>query len=188
MATSLASEKATVQDPLIEYAVEIGRAYLLPEALGDNQLSRRCLKNSRQCLPNLVNRSGSGLGSNRLPRSFRVVFRGIPPLVNISMTNFLAGRNDYPEPNLTANGFFTATFRPSTQQVPNKYPTSYPTSCCHVGSGSQTPHTRTAPKGNWSQGPSALYKDIPRACIGERMAGDDNSRQAPQPETKIQND
>ncbi len=30
---SLASERATVQDPLIGYAVEIGWVYLLPETL-----------------------------------------------------------------------------------------------------------------------------------------------------------
>ncbi len=84
-ATSLASEKATVQNSLIGYAVEIGWAYLLPqaEALGDNQLFRRCLKSRSYCLRSLLNRSGCGFGSNRFPRSFRVVFRGIPPLVNI---------------------------------------------------------------------------------------------------------
>ncbi len=49
-----------------------------------------------------------------------------------------ARKNGCPEPTFSANGFFTAIFRPRARQVPHKYRTSHRTSCCYAESGAGT--------------------------------------------------
>jgi hypothetical protein len=46
-----------------------------------------------------------------------------------------AKKHGCPEPKFTANGFFTSTFRPSTAQVPRKYPACAPASCGSASGG-----------------------------------------------------